>query len=121
MPQWFHPENEVKYIIKGTLERIQPVGAIWDIATIVDFVYLHGAPPTEVSNALSRADLNMFIYGVNTLINCGCSGARANLVQALRLFDTIKTVNALTDGAKQMLDNASVAIKQFTAKRLSKD
>jgi hypothetical protein len=121
MPRWFHEETEVKTILKNTLERIQPHQAVWDIPKIVDFIYQNASTPVEVSTALDKHSVLTMNAAINTLVNCGCSGARANLSQALRLFDSIATVNALTEGAKQMAINASVAIKQFIAVKVAKE
>jgi hypothetical protein len=120
MPRWFHPEEEVKAILTDTLNRIKPELAVWDILATTQFIWTNGSLPSDVAETLTKSDVTMINAGINTLINCGCSGARANLTQALKLFNSVATVTALADGAKLMYDNAKVKLQQFTITRIAK-
>jgi hypothetical protein len=121
MPRWFHPEEEVKSILTNTLTRIKPELAVWDIPTVVQFIWTNGSISYDVAATLTKSNVTMLNAGINTLLDCGCSGAKANLVQALRLFDSIATVTALSDGAKLLYDHAKTKIQQYTITRVAKE
>jgi hypothetical protein len=120
MPKWFHEQSLVEEIVAKTLERIKPASETWDYMGIARSVYLSGALPHEVTRSLDRKAVTNFNAGINTLINCGCNGAKANLALAVKLFDTIGTVNAAIDGLGKLLNHSHIAFKQFVSTVVSK-
>lgn len=73
---------------------------------MADMSWSSGRVPSNVGNVMSNANRVRLESLINSLINCGCGGAKADLQKAISKLDFIEASSTLKQGMKDLISHA---------------